>query len=51
METEKDQDCDLEDWCKMLIKAHTQSEYDALKELPDYLREPLKPMVASITTI
>ena len=48
METEKDQDFDLDDWCKMLIKARTQSEYDALKALPDYLREPLKPMVASI---
>lgn len=26
METEKDQDFDLDDWCKMLIKARTQSE-------------------------
>ena len=48
MITNDDKDFDLEDWCKMLIKARTQSEYDALKELPDYLREPLKPMVASI---
>ena len=48
METEKDQDFDLDDWCKMLIKARTQSEYDALKAFPDNLREPLKRMVASI---
>ena len=48
METGKEQDFDLEDWCKALINARTQSEYDALKAFPDNLREPLKPMVASI---